>query len=66
MSVLQFNETLAAEMASYDENFSGGDFSLQHFTYNNSKFLDLVFNQLESTDFRGIVVSFKIREVANL
>ena len=38
--------------------YNGGqDFNgLQHFTYNNSRFVDLLFGHLEDTDFDGITV----------
>lgn len=33
------------------------EFGLQHFSYNNSGVIDLVFNHLTSTEFTGITVS---------
>lgn len=53
---LQSNENLTADVASYNRDFNGGDFGLQHFTYNNSRFLEVLFSNLESSNFTGIVV----------
>ena len=33
-------------------------FGLQHFTYNNSALLDLIFNHLTETDFIGLTVRY--------
>ena len=33
-------------------------FGLQHFTYNNSAMLDLIFNHLADTNFIGLTVSY--------
>ena len=56
---MKSNSSLSAELATYDQEFAkeeDTDFGLQHFTYNNSKFMKLVFGHLGETDFNGIVV----------
>ena len=46
--------SLQEELTEYN---GGQDFDgLQHFTYNNSRFADLLFNHLSDTDFDGITV----------
>ena len=49
------NASLQEELTEYN---GGQDFDgLEHFTYNNSRFVDLLFGHLNDTDFDGITVS---------
>ena len=57
---LQNNNTLGEGLAKFNSELSlssGERFGLQHFTYNNSGVLDLVFDAIEKTNFTGITVS---------
>ena len=47
---------VAAELAGFNDRVMGDNFGLHQFTYNNSKLLELMFNNLHSLQFRGIVV----------
>lgn len=48
------NATLQQELVEFN---AGQDFGgLQHFTYNNSGFVDLLYDHLNDTDFDGISV----------
>lgn len=47
-------------MAYYNRDVNGEEFGAQHFTYNNSKFADVMFDHLNNTNFRGIVVRILI------
>ena len=60
LTEIQSNETLAGRLAKFNPELSlssGERFGLQHFTYNNSGVVDLVFDALEETNFTGITVS---------
>lgn len=57
---LQSDETLGERLAQFNTELSLSSderFGLQHFTYNNSGVLDLVFDAIEKTNFTGITVS---------
>ena len=51
---IESNLSLQQELMKFNngQNFSG----LQHFTYNNSGFVDLLYGHLNDTDFDGITV----------
>ena len=56
------NVRLQQELTEYN---GGQDFDgLEHFTYNNSRFVDLLFGHLNDTNFDGITVCEKLRIVA--
>ena len=48
------NVSLQQELMKFNkgQNFSG----LQHFTYNNSGFVNVIYGHLSDTDFEGITV----------
>ena len=54
LSGINSNPSLRQNLTVFNggQNFSG----LQHFTYNNSGFVNLLFDHLEDTDFDGITV----------
>ena len=57
---LQSDEALGERLAKFNAELSlppGEQFGLQHFTYNNSGVVDLVFDAYEKTNFTGITVS---------
>lgn len=51
------NATLKAKLSEYTTAATQTSFGLQHFTYNNPYFLQLMFNNLHNLEFLGIVVS---------
>ena len=54
LSGINSNPSLQQELMVFND---GQDFDgLQHFTYNNSGFVNLLFDHLEDTDFDGITV----------
>ena len=54
LSGINNNPSLQQELTGIN---GGQDFDgLQHFTYNNSGFVNLLFDHLEDTDFDGITV----------
>ena len=59
---IRSNSDLSANLTQYNRNLQPDEkFGLQHFTYNNSRFFDVIFGHLQTTDFQGIVVKIIIR-----
>lgn len=54
---ITWNATLRERLAGYTADADGTTFGLNHFTYNNPDFLEVMFNNLHSLQFQGIVVS---------
>ena len=50
------NATLRASLAKFSQNANATNFGLQHFTYSNVEFLDLVFENIDQLRFQGIIV----------
>ena len=53
------NETSRTTLHKYNSDLRQNEiFGLQHFTYNNSAMLNLMFESLTNTDFIGLTVSY--------
>ena len=56
------NANLRGELREYEANLdlpANVEFGLQHFSYNNSGVVNLVYDQLNRTNFTGITVSLQ-------
>ena len=58
LSDVKSNTELREDLKAYetDLDISSEEFNLQHFSYNNSGILELIFDHLDRTDYNGITV----------
>lgn len=58
LSDVKSNIELREDLKAYetDLDISSEEFNLQHFSYNNSGILELIFDHLDRTDYNGITV----------
>ena len=54
---LEENSTLNSKVWDAAGLHGNGTFPLDHFSYNNSALLDVIFRNLEKTNFSGVTVS---------
>ena len=54
---LEENSTLNSKVWEAAGHHDNGTFPLDHFSYNNSALLDVMFRHLEKTNFTGVTVS---------